>query len=370
MKIAMIGQKGVPATWGGVERHVEELAAALADLGVDITVYARAHYSDTRGDYRGFNVINLSSLPTIRLDAISHSLISTLNAITRDFDIIHYHGIGPALPSPIARIAGKKSVLTVHALDWRRAKWGTIARRILRLGESVGCNTADRVIAVSPVISEYLRCERRAENIFIPNGVPPPRFRQPGALADRLGLENMPYLLFLGRFVPEKGCHTLIRAFRQSHAEAKLIMAGEPMPGNPYFESIKRLGEGDERIIFPGGVYGEEKEEALSNALAVCLPSEVEGMSIVLLEAMSYARCVIASSIPENACVLNLSGKPLGMLFETGNERELRERIERAVAAPEEPKELGAEAAAYARGHFDWHAIARETLEVYQSISD
>jgi glycosyltransferase involved in cell wall biosynthesis len=367
MKVAMIGQKGIPASYGGVERHVEELAAALCEAGHEVTVYSRPRYAPPRkrgGGHRGIRVKTLPSIATKHLDAISHTLASTLHALAQDYDIVHYHGIGPSLVSPLARASGARVVLTVHALDWQRAKWGRIARFSLRAGEAAGARCAARVIAVSPIIQEYLRRAYGIESVYIPNGVSPPHVRPLDALRRRIGVEEG-FLLYLGRFVPEKGCHLLIRAFRGVRTDKKLLMAGRAPAHDPYIARLKQEVAGDPRIVFPGGLYEAEKEEALSHAGLFCLPSEVEGMPIGLLEAMSYGRCVVASDIPENRAVLSEKDAVFGLMFRSGDVEDLRRALQHALDNPAEAAALGRRAAEHVRHRCNWKDVARLTAEVY-----
>ena len=366
MKIAMVGQKGIPAAYGGVERHVEELSAALCALGQDVTVYSRPHYAPPVPSYRGARVKTLPSIATKHLDAFSHSLLSTLHALLRHYDIVHYHGIGPSLVCPLARLSSARVVVTVHALDWQREKWGRFARFSLRMGERTAAKWAARVIAVSPLIKDYLRQKYGVESALIPNGVAAPRHRPLDALRRKLDVSEGGYLLYLGRFVPEKGCHLLIRAFRGILTSKKLILAGDIPRGERYFADLKQAAAEDARIIFPGGLYGAEKEEALSNAALFLLPSTVEGMPIGLLEAMSYGRCIVASDIPENRAMLQGDGGPLGMLFHSGDADDLRATIERALQNHDDTAALGRRAAEHVLKRHDWAQVAQLTLDVYR----
>ncbi len=366
MKIAMVGQKGIPATYGGVERHVEELSAALCALGHEVTVYSRPHYAERVSAYRGVRIKSLPSVATKHLDAFSHSLLCSLHALSQHYDIVHYHGIGPSLACPIIRLSGAQIVVTVHALDWQREKWGRFARFSLNRGEKTAAKWASRVIAVSPLIKNYLDEQYHLDSTLIPNGVAPARIRPLELLRRRVNLGESGYLLFLGRFVPEKGCHLLIKAFRDIGTDKRLVMAGEIPQGDSYFAELRQAAADDPRVVFPGGLYGAEKEEALSNADLFLLPSTVEGMPIGLLEAASYGRCVIASDIPENRTLLEDENGRLGMLFRSGDVADLRATIERALQNPAEATALGQRAAEHVRKLNDWDRTARLTLSVYE----
>jgi len=366
MRIAMIGQKGLPATYGGVERHVEELGAALARMGHEVTVYCRPHYcpAPRPSEHRGMRCRFVPSIPTKHLDAISHAALATLDALFRGYDVVHYHGIGPSLVSPPTRLRARRTVLTVHALDWRRAKWGPFARACLRLGEAVGVRTAGAVIAVSDEIRVHLLHRHRVRSEHIPNGVPPPRRRPLRSLAERFGLAPKGYVLFLGRLVPEKGCHLLIEAFRGLETDLKLLLAGDAPAGSAYVRRLRALFRGDDRVILAGGLYGAAKEEALSHAACLALPSDVEGMPIVLLEAMSYALPVVASDLAPHRRLLKNGA--WGRLFRRGDAQDLRAALAATLADLANACAVAERAAQEVLARYDWGRIAERTLRVYE----
>jgi len=358
----MIGQKGIPATYGGVERHVEELAARLAGLGHEVTAYCRPHYTGTRGTHRGARLRLLPSIPTRHLDTITHTALCSLDALVRGYDVVHFHSIGPALLAFVPRLRPRSAVVvTVHALDWRRRKWGPFARWWLRRGEWAATHFPHRTIAVSRGMAEYFRERGRAVD-YIPNGVPEPTPRPIRDLS-KFGLAEGGFVLWLGRFVPEKRVEDLIQAFRSMPTEKKLVLAGEMSQGDAYCRRLKEAAAGDPRILFCGGLYGRAKAEALTNASLVVIPSEMEGFPIVLLEAMRYGRPVLASDIPENLEAL-APGRN-GFAFRTGDVADLREAMRRILDDPQAAAAAGRAAQEDARV-FDWDNIARRTLTLYE----
>ena len=212
MKIAMIGQKGMPATYGGVERHVQELACRLAKRGHEVSVYCRMHYTRVRGHHLGVHLIRHPSIRTKHFDAMSHCAVATVDSLFREFDIIHYHALGPSLFASLPRLAGKKTVVTVHGLDWQREKWGKFAQWFLRHCEQPAVRFPDATIVVSKTLKRYFSERHNMKTTFIPNGTPIPELREPNKLR-QFGLDSGRYILFVGRLVPEKGCHFLVEAF-------------------------------------------------------------------------------------------------------------------------------------------------------------
>ena len=251
LRIAMIGLRGIPATYGGVERAVEELAAHLAGRGHDVTVYARSAYSKRdRTSYRGVAITRLPQINTKHLEAPSHTAVALLHALaSRSFDIIHLHATGPGAMSPLARLARVPVVVTIQGLDWRREKWGREARAILQLASRLAVTAPNRAIVVSRELERYYRQELGATTTYIPNGVqaepPPPQ-------AEMLGLQADSYVLFLGRLVPEKHVHTLLRAYQRVPGSAPLVIAGPGTHSSAYVAELEVMAQADPRVHMLG----------------------------------------------------------------------------------------------------------------------
>lgn len=372
MRIGVVGLITIGAqsagTSGGVEKLIEEVSVRLAGRGHDVTVYCRARYNPTGATgYRGVRLRNLPAIYTKHLEAISHALLSTLAAIPA-CEVIQFHSMGPALLSFIPRLFGRKTVCTLHGLDWKRGKWGRVARLVLRAGEWCALRFPNRTTVVSRHLEQHY-AEAGHRVAWIPNGAPVMEPRPLEALR-RFGLEPGRYLLYLGRFVPEKGSHALVEAFRELDTDLKLVMAGDARHAAGYFERVKAAAAGDERIVFTGPLYGAEKDEAFANAYAFCLPSDVEGMPLTLLEAMAAGRCCVASDIPEVASVLIpvTEHEPLGVLFRAGEVADLRARLREVLDAPGRAAALGERARAHVRAAYDWDRIARQYEALYAEV--
>ena len=362
MKIAMLGHKGIPATFGGVERHVEELSAGLVARGHDVTAFVRPSYTKAMGPCRGARIRPMPSVPTKRLDAITHTGLCTAASLAGRFDIIHYHSVGPALLSFVPRFLGKRVVATVHAMDWKRAKWGPFARLALWCGGVMAAHAPHRTIVVSRTLERFLAAYPQRV-VWIPNGVPDIPWRPLDRLR-RFGLEPGGYVIWLGRFTPEKRCEDMIRAFRASNARGKLVLAGETFEGNAYVDRLRREAGGDPRIVFPGALYGAEKAEALSNAGASALASELEGLPIAALEAMRCGLCLLTSDIPPMREIVEHGVS--GRFFPVGDVAALTREIEWAFGRPKEAAAMGRRGRKAMGRTYDWDRIAAKTEEVYE----
>ncbi|HEV8701446.1 MAG TPA: glycosyltransferase family 4 protein [Candidatus Polarisedimenticolia bacterium] len=369
MKIAMLGSRGLPATHGGVERAVEELSARLADRGHDVTVFCRPAYCAERlPTHRGVRLRRLPAIPTKHLEAASHTFLGALAAAVGDYDVVHIHSIGPALFGLIPRLAGKRLVVTVHALDWKRRKWGLLARLALRAGARSATLFPHATIAVSRAAQRHLKEAYRREPLYLPNGV---SFHGNGrqVASAEAAPGQPPYLLFLGRLVPEKRVHDLIAAFRAWDTEARLLIAGDGQFSNGHVGSLRRQASGDSRIAFTGGVYGERKEALLAGAAALVNPSELEGHPIVVLEALAHGLPVVVSDIEEHREILEAEEGNgfLGLTFRTGDRVDLRGALARSLSLDGDP-DAPAARRRFVAERFEWGRIAAATEQVYRTI--
>lgn len=337
MKIAMIGHKRIPSREGGVEVVVEELATRLVKKGHIVDVYNRKgnNIQDENADKEKRNLteykgVNIKTIPTLKkkgLEALVYSLFATIKALFGKYDVIHYHAEGPAAMLWLPHFFRIRTVVTIHGLDWQRAKWGGFAKRYLKFGEKISAKYADKIIVLSKNMQEYFMKEYKRETEFIPNGIEKPEYKKPEIIKKRYNLEKDSYILYLGRIVPEKGIHYLLDAFKKIDTTKKLVIAGGASHTNEYLEEIRKKAQEDNRVIMTGFVQGQELEELFSNCLAYCLPSDIEGMPLSLLEAMSYGNICIVSNIPENMEVVGEYAIP----FEMSNIEELKEKIESVI---------------------------------------
>lgn len=358
MRIAMIGQKGIPAVYGGIESHVAVIAPMLAARGHEVFVYCRPYYTKISGDYEGVHLIKTPTIKTRHLDCATHTLTSTIHVLSMKPDVVHYHALGPSALSFVPRLTGARTVATVHGLDWRGGKWGTMATWLLQRCEYAACHFPNRCVVVSPTLKGYFE-ERYGQDVtYIPNGVKPGRDLEPDNI-DRYGVEPGGYFLFVGRLGPEKGCHVLVEAFMRVETSRKLVMVGSAHLNPSYEEKLRKMA--DDRVIFTGAVYGDLLTELWNGAYAVVHPSVTEGMSLSLLEAMAHGRCVIASDIPENTDVV----KDAALTFKSADVGDLARVISRVDSDAAAMKDCGARARRRAQDAFNWEKIVDRLEKVY-----
>lgn len=359
----MIGTRGIPATHGGVERAVEGLSRQLVERGHDVVVYGRKPYVDGHvTDVHGIKQITLPAVDSKHLEAVSHTSLATLHALSRGhFDVVHYHATGPGLFSPIPRLAGVPTVVTVQGLDWKREKWGAVARSVLRLAARVSANGPTETIVVSRELRRILRDAYGAEPVFIPNGVDFSELDEPPTAVP--GLESGRFVLFLGRIVPEKQVHILVDAFRRLDTDMRLAIAGPSLHAEDYFAQVKATAGGDPRVLFLGPQYGGEKNWLLHNARLFVQPSTIEGLPIALLEALACGREVVVSDIPENIEAATIRGEFYARSFVTGDPLSLVDAIRPFV---ESDSRLLPDPTNVTRQEFGWPRLAARTEEVYR----
>ena len=293
---------------------------------------------------------------------MTSSFFAALCTAFSDADVVHIHAEGPALFCWIPRLAGKRVVVTVHGLDWQRSKWkGGFAAKYIRLGEKAAVRFAHRIIVLSRNVQQYFLDTYGRETDYIPNGVVLPEPRRPEAIAN-LGLHKKNYILFLGRLVPEKCPDLLIRAWRAADTGKKLVIAGGASDSDAYAAELKTLAGEETDILFTGFVQGQLLEELYSNAYAYVLPSDMEGMPLSLLEAMSYGNCCLVSDIPECAGVVG----DCGMTFRTGDEADLRRKLQLLCGSGTLAAALGAAARERVSLSYSWDDVTENTLELYQ----
>lgn len=370
MKIAFIGQKGIPTQQGGIEKHVEELSIRLAGLGFDIAVYSRSHYTgDNRKtyEYKGVKLINLPSIKTKNLDAISHTFISSIHALFQDYDIIHYHGVGPSLMSFIPRIfkPRTKVIATFHCIDRQHQKWSFFAKLMLSIGEWATCYFPHETIAISQILKKYCYYRFDKEVNYIPNGVSVPSASNDQKWLTKNNLKKDNYIVVVSRLIRHKGIHTLIEAYNQITTDKKLIIVGSGANTDDYVTQVKDMAKDNQNIIFAGLKSGEELVAIFRNAHLFIQPSEAEGLSIALLEAMAYGVPTIISDIEENQEPTN----NFTVEFINKNSQSLVEKLKYALTHEAEMKALAKQAQNRADKDYNWNNIAKNTAELYCTLA-
>jgi glycosyltransferase involved in cell wall biosynthesis len=368
LKIAFIGQKGIPAHFGGIEFHVDELSRRLVQRGHHVSVYVRTWYTPRNlTNYEGIELVHTPTIRSKHLDAFLHSLSSSLQALSQAYDIIHYHALGPSFFAWIPRLHGPRVVVTIHALDWQRPKWGPAARSFLKMTERTALYLPDATVVVSRALQAYFEDKYRRRIEYIPNGVNIPPLSPPRLIAEQYGLLGQDYLLYLGRLVPEKRVDWLVEAFCQTSSPLRLVIAGDDEDARGYTQHLQELTAGDGRLLFTGTVGGQIKEELLSNALCYATASNVEGLPIAVLEAMAHGQCCLASDIPPHREIIEPGRN--GLLFAPDSSDTLADALEDLIAQSNDyRRRLGQEARQTVNRQYTWESIADAMEALYARL--
>lgn len=369
-RIAFYGHKSIPSREGGIEVVVQEMSVRMANSGHDVTCLNRGGnhkvYENTSeikdGKYQG---VKLETVPTIDksgLAAASSSFFAAWKAALGPYDVVHIHAEGPAAFCWIPKMFGKRIVVTVHGLDWKRDKWSGFARKYIHYGERMLANYADKIIVLSQDMKKYFMDEYNRETEYIPNGIECPDPVCADLIQSQFGLKKDEYILYLGRLVPEKKADVLIQAFRKTNTDKKLVIAGPDSNTEEYIVHLHELAKGDPRIVFTGFVKGRLYEELMSNAYLYVLPSKLEGMPLSLLEAMSYGNCCITSNIPECKEVIGNHG----VLVEPEDIEGLQSALQFLVDHPFVVAKYREEVRAFVDFKAGWDEVVDKTLELYR----
>ncbi len=369
-KIAMIGQKRSPSREGGVEVVVTQLSVRMAKRGYYLDLYNRWGYHVSGRSFTDesgitYPEIRTLKIPTFRngkLNAIVYTILGTIRALFGRYDVIHYHAEGPCIMLWLPKLFGIRVIATIHGLDWQRAKWGNFASKVLKTGEKVAAKYADEVIVLSKNVQEYFKTTYGRDTHYIPNGIEKPNFKEAEQIKDKWGLEKDGYILFLARIVPEKGLHYLIDAYEQLHTDKRLVIAGGSSNAMEYMEEIRRKASENENILMTDFVQGEILAELLSNAYLFVLPSDVEGMAISLLEAMSYGNCCLVSDISENIEVV----EDRAVSFRKGDVQDLKEKLSVLLEDKAKVEAFKQNASDFITGKYNWDDVIDETLKLYK----
>ncbi len=371
MKIAMIGHKRIPSREGGIEIVVDKISTELVKRGHSVVAYNRkGHHVSGKEfesncnlkEYNGIKIKTVFTFQSSKLNAVVYSILAAIRASLSNFDVVHIHAEGPASMCFLPKMFGKRTIVTIHGLDWQRSKWGGFATKFLKFGEKTAAKYADEIIVLSKNVQNYFLDTYERKTVHIPNGIEKPQIKNDSLIKEKFGLEKNGYILFLGRIVPEKGVHYLINAFKKTNTDKKLVIAGGSSHTSEYMNELIELSKNDSRIIFTDFVQGEILEELYSNAYIYCLPSDLEGMPLSLLEAMSYGNCCLISDIPECTEVCGNNA----VSFEKGNETDLQEKLQMLLDNEQSVEKYKYSAADYICGKFNWNDIVSKTLALYK----
>ena len=370
LRIAMLGHKRIPSREGGVEIVVSELSTRMVDRGCNVTCYNRkghhvggtAFNTEKLKEYKGIRLIEVMTIDKKGLAAMTSSFFASLRAAFGKYDVVHFHAEGPCAMLWLPKLFGKRCIATIHGLDHQRAKWGGFASRYIKAGEKCAVRRADEIIVLSENVKNYFADTYNRNTVFIPNGVNRPEIIEASEITESFGVGKDDYILYLGRLVPEKGIGYLVEAFKNINTDKKLIIAGGSSDTAEYEKELRSLASDDDRIVFTGFVQGRILEELYSNAYIYVLPSDLEGMPLSLLEAMSYSNCCLTSDIPECAEVLG----DKGVTFRKSDVSDLTDVLQYLCDNPSVTENYKSSAQDYICKKYSWDDVVARTLKLYE----
>ena len=364
MKIAYIALRGIPLS-DGIVQYTDDIARELVRKGHEVTVYTSKRYGNKSGIYDdSYRIITVPSLPWGFAEKMSLVMFASVHQLFKKYDVVHYHAMGPSIFAFMSR--GRATVIQSHGVEYNRVKFSNVAKKTLKFFEKASVKLGDELLVCSGALHDHFFQTYGKETVLIHNSVNIPAFLEPSAdVLKQYGVENDAYYLYIARITEEKGLGYLIRAFRRLKTDKKLIIAGPfDAEHDAYHQSLMQMVEGDDRIKFVGYAAGHNKESLLQGAYAYCLPSETEGFSVALLEAMSYGKCCIVSDIPNNLEAI----ADCGVAFESKNENALYESLERVECDSKEAKRLGSLARERVSRHFSEEMLVAKTERFYAEI--
>lgn len=361
MRVAIIGHKRIPGRGGGVEVVVEELSIRLVALGVEVTAYNRKSKGQKSApEYRGVRLVDVPTPDSKQLNAVVYSYLATICAVIDGADVIHYHALGPAASLWLAKLFGKKVVVTVHGLNYKTPKWRGFGAKYIKFGERLALRRADEVIVLSRSIQDYFQEEYGRECAYIPNGLSMPEKVEDDSVLDRFGLRGKDFLLCVSRLVPGKGLEILVDAFKEVDTDSMLVIAGDSDHVDEFKRALRERAASDSRIMFTGMLGKEDLCALYANARLFVFPSEAEGMPMALLEAMWFDCPCLVSDIPENVEVL----EGAGWTFSVGDCASLAEHL--AALCRSFPDRC--DTREIVRREHDWQAVADDIEKLYEGL--
>ncbi len=373
MKVAMIGHKVVPSRRGGIETVLTSLCPLLAELGADVTCYNRS-CDKVENEYVGtvlnkkYRNVTLKKAWTINAKGVSAMISSFTAAISATFgkyDILHFHAEGPCAAMWIPKMFGKRCVATVHGLDWQREKWGSgFASKYIKFGERVMAKYADEIIVLSESAREYFKQTYNRETTLIHNGIEKPLKKQTDNIEKLYNLSKGDYICTVSRLTAEKGIHYLIDAFNNVKTNKKLLIVGDTSDTDEYVELLKQKAANNPNIIFTGFMSGDTLEEIYSNAYLVVLASDIEGMSLSLLEALSYENAVLCSDIPENTLVT----EDKAINFRKSDVEDLTEKLQMLCDNEDVVNNIKNGVDEFIVNKYNWKDVATTTFDLYKKV--
>lgn len=360
MRIAIMGIRGIPASYGGYETFAEELAPRLVQRGHEVTVYCRTNIVKHPGQfYKGVCLVKLPTISHKYLDTPVHTLLSVLHSLFCRYDVILMCNAANAIFTIVPRLRRMKVALNVDGIERLRKKWNRMGQSWYLLGEYLATKFPNAIVADARVIQDYYRERYSASSVMIPYGANIARVDTIGVL-DKFGLKPKEYVLYVSRLEPENNAHIVIEAFRQVKTEKKLAVVGDAPYATSYKAHLQRLAGQDPRVVMTGFVFGDGYKELQSHAYCYVQATEVGGTHPALVEAMGFGNLVIANGTPENIEVV----ADAGLIYRKNDVADLAAKLQWAVDNPGELNKYRRAAASRVKEHYSWEAVteAYETL--------
>ncbi|HSE34343.1 MAG TPA: glycosyltransferase [Pyrinomonadaceae bacterium] len=363
MRIAILGTRGIPASYGGFETFAEHLATRLVARGHDVTVYCRSHYVSPRQlEYHG---VKLKILPTVRhkyFDTVVHTFLSAVDAVPRRFDAALICNAANAPFSTILRVTGTPVAINVDGLEHKRKKWGALGRQYYRLAEYLSTLLPNEMVTDAQVIQDYYLVRHRAPSTMIAYGSEVER-RPDRAAVRKWRVDSNRYILYVSRLEPENNAHLVVEAFKKVRTAFRLLIVGDAPYAEQYIKDLKARAKGDKRIIFTGFVFGQDYRTLQQNAYCYVHATEVGGTHPALLEAMGYGNCVLTLATPENLEAVGEAGIPYI------DEFDLAEKLRRVLRDGSLVQAYRNRAQLRVQKCYDWETVVDQYEHLFRKMS-
>ncbi len=362
MRIAILGTRGIPANYGGFETFAEALSERLVSRGHDVTVYGRSNFINQKNKiYKGVKIVVLPALRNKYLDTPSNTFLATLHVLFKRYDVLLYCNSANSVFTLLPRLLGRRVVLNVDGLEWKRAKWNRFGRAVYRISEYLATILPNRIVTDAKAVRRYYKDRFNKSSTYIPYGTPIGRMGS-STILEKFGLEKEGYILYVSRLEPENNAHVVVKAFEDVDTELKLVVVGDAPYSSEYIKNLKETT--DPRIIFTGYIFGEGYREFQSNAYFYVQATEVGGTHPALVEAMGHGNCILANDVPEHREVLGRAGH----YFSVKDPGSLADRMRFLIEHPEEVERCRREAEARALRLFTWERVTSDYERLFLKI--
>jgi glycosyltransferase involved in cell wall biosynthesis len=368
MRIAAFGFRSVPPSAGsaGADKFALEFFTRLAERGHVVTAYNRLYkpvlVKDRCASYKGIKLVYFNVFKAKGLDTFFHGLMCCFHIILYNTgDIVHIQNGGNSIWAIPLRLLGKKVFISQDGVDWRRDKWPWYGKFFLYVSSFLTAVVPNRVIFDNIFAKKLFEGRFKRKYDFIPFGCEVNDTNLTLEILDKFGLEPDEYFLFVGRFIPDKGLHYLIPAFERTVTSKKLVLIGGSPNPSPFESELRNTT--DKRILFPGFVYGDDVHSLMRHAYAYVQPSDIEGLSPVILENMALGVPIICSDIQENIYVVG----DCALLFKKSNIEDCAEILSLSIKNTKALKEMGIRGAARVKDKFTWDSVVEQHLKLFES---